>query len=222
MKILLIEDDTDLAETVRDQLSRTHAVHIARTAQEGLRQALSRRYDAVLLDIILPDGDGVSVCREIRARQITTPILMLTGQQGVDQKVTALNDGADDYLTKPFNFAELTARINALLRRGTGPLLPSVVTVGNLTIDPRRFKVEWDGQEIKLRRKEFLLLEYLARNAGQVVTRQMILDHVWDTSPNLFSNTVDVHVNSLRQKIDRTFNVHLIQTVPGIGYKLEA
>lgn len=221
MKILLVEDDKDLAETISDKLSRTYSIDVAHTGAEGLKLASNRQYDVMILDIKLPDQDGISVCRTIRAQHITSPILMLTARAAVDQKVTALNEGADDYLTKPFNFDELSARLKALLRRPTNTFVHNVLKVGSLTIDLQRHRVEWRGKEVKLRRKEFLLLEYLARHQGQVVTRQMILDHVWDSSSSLFSNTVDVHINSLRQKIDKPFRTQLIHTVPGIGYKLQ-
>lgn len=224
MKILLIEDDITLAETVKSRLSRLHSIDVTHTGTLGLQYAgreSGKAYDIILLDITLPDSDGISVCQRIRSQNITTPVLMLTAEQSARSKVVALDSGADDYLTKPFNFDELQARIRAVSRRPAQTLTENIMKIGDLIIDPIRYRVEYRGKEITLRRKEFVLLEYLARHHGQVVTRQMILDHVWDSSADPASNTVDVHINHLRGKIGRPFQTKIIKTIPGVGYKLE-
>lgn len=220
MKILLLEDDASLAETICDTLSSAYVVEIVSTGQAAIVRGQSRHYDLMIFDVILPDIDGVTVCQQIRAAKIKTPILMLTARDSVEQKVEALDAGADDYVTKPFSLAELTARVRALLRRQHNELVENPIKVKDLLIDTTCFSVERCGKPIQLRRKEFSLLAYLARHAGQTVTRQMILDHVWGADVDLLSNTVDVHINSLRAKVDRPFRSRMITTVPGIGYKL--
>ncbi len=221
MRILVIEDDKALAETIQDKLSQFYSVDVAHTGSQGMQRTRSQKNDVIILDLMLPDRDGVSVCKEIRSEQIKTPLLILTAKDSVDQKVTALDAGADDYLTKPFHFEELLARIRALLRRHTNMYMQNQIRIGNLSIDIMQHRVVRNSKDIVLRRKEFCLLEYLARHQGQVVTRQMILDHVWSREIDPMSNTVDVHINYLRNKIDRPFHRKLIKTVPGIGYKLD-
>ncbi len=222
MKILIIEDDRQTAETIRDVLKDYYAVDVSYSGKDGEYQASVNEYDAIILDVVLPDMDGVEVCKKIRENEIKTPILMLTGKTETKDKVTALDSGADDYLTKPFKFAELLARIRALMRRAPSTLDSNTLSVGNLSLDIGTNKVKRNDKTIPLRRKEFGLLEYLMRNRGRVLTRSMILEHVWDSDTDPITNTVDVHINYLRDKIDRPFPTQLIKTVHGLGYKIEA
>lgn len=222
MKILIIEDDRQTAETIRDVMKDYYAVDVAYTGEDGEYQASVNEYDVIVLDVVLPDIDGVEVCKKIRENEIKTPILMLTGKTETKDKVAALDSGADDYLTKPFKFAELLARIRALMRRAPSTLDSNVLSVGNLNLDIGTNTVKRNDKTIPLRRKEFGLLEYLMRNRGRVLTRSMILEHVWDSDTDPITNTVDVHINYLRDKIDRPFPTQLIKTVHGLGYKIEA
>lgn len=222
MKLLLIEDNKPLADSLKKQLGRIFIIDAFRTGEEGLQQAINGSYDIIVLDLGLPDKSGHDVCRSIRANGVSTPILILTGVDDIGSRVALLDDGADDYLTKPFNVAELRARLSALLRRPTGTYTPSVLTVRDLTLDPARRSVERGGVPISLRRKEFDILEYLVRNQGRPVTRAMILDHAWDGSKDAWNNTVDVHIKHLRDKVDRPFGSTLIQTAYGIGYMVDA
>lgn len=222
MKILIIEDDRQTAETIRDVMKDYYAVDISYTGEDGEYQASVNEYDVIVLDVVLPDINGVEVCKRIRENEIKTPILMLTGKTEIKDKVTALDSGADDYLTKPFKFAELLARIRALMRRNPGTLSSNTLCVGNLSLDIVKNMVKRNDKTIPLRRKEFGLLEYLMRNRGRVLTRSMILEHVWESDTDPITNTVDVHINYLRGKIDRPFTDQLIKTVHGLGYKIEA
>lgn len=221
MKVLLVEDDTTLAETVRDHLSDYYQMDVAHTGTRGVQQGISPRYDAIILDIMLPGLNGVDVCKYIRAKNVKTPILVLTARDSVDQKVAALDAGADDYLTKPFHFTELLARLRAITRRPHDTLTQNVITIGPLSIDIAGRTAAREGQALKLRRKEFALLEYLARHAGKVITRKKLREHVWNTKNDTSSNTLDVHINHVRAKVDHPFETNLIKTVPGVGYKLE-
>jgi len=222
MKILLIEDDKQMAKTIKEGLKDYYVVDVAYTGENGDFQAQVNDYDTIIIDIVLPDIDGITVCKKIREAEIKAPILMLTGKTQVRDKVTALDAGADDYLTKPFSFAELLARVRALIRRNPDTLVSNKLSVGNLTLDVASKTVKRKGTKIPLRRKKFNLLEYLMRNQGIVVTRSMILEHVWDSETNPMTNTVDVHIKSLRDKVDRPFQKSLIKTVHGLGYKIEA
>lgn len=222
MKLLLIEDNRPLADSLKKQLGKTFIIDVYRSGEDGLQQALNGSYDAIVLDLGLPDKNGHEVCRGIRAGGITTPILILTGTDSVASRVALLDDGADDYLTKPFNVAELRARLGALLRRPSDTYTANVLTVRDLIVDPNRRSVERAGKPIRLRRKEFDILEYLVRNQGRPVTRAMILDHAWDGSKDAWNNTVDVHIKHLRDKVDRPFDTTLIQTAYGIGYMVDA
>jgi DNA-binding response OmpR family regulator len=222
MKLLLIEDNKPLAESLKKQLGKTFIIDAVHSGEAGLQQALSGSYDIIVLDLGLPDRSGHDICRAIRANAISTPILILTGVDDIESRVALLDDGADDYLTKPFNIAELRARLGALLRRPTSTYTSNVLTIHDLVLDPARRSVERDGQPITLRRKEFDILEYLVRNQGRPVTRAMILDHAWDGSKDAWNNTVDVHIKHLRDKIDRPFSSPLIQTAYGIGYMVDA
>lgn len=222
MKVLVVEDDKQTAETIRDVMKDYYAVDVAFTGKDGEYQASVNEYDTIVLDIVLPDIDGIEVCKKIRESKIKTPILMLTGKVDIKDKVTALDSGADDYLTKPFKSAELLARTRALMRRIPSTFDSTKLSVGNLTLDVSTNKVEHKGKTVPLRRKEFGLLEYLMRNSGYTLTRTMILEHVWDSDTDPITNTVDVHINYLRGKIDSPFGTKLIKTVHGLGYKIEA
>ncbi len=221
MRLLLVEDDKETALTVKDELSKHYVVDVAYNGEEGLYFAKEYDYDLVILDVGLPDANGVDLCGEIRDYQPNSSILMLTGQTATESKVKALDLGADDYLTKPCEFAELLARVRALLRRQANTYYSNVITVGDLVIDANKKLVRRSDLVIDLRRKEFYLLEYLAKNAGQVMTREMILNHVWERDSDPETNVVDVHIKYLRNKIDKPFDKKLVKTVHGIGYKIE-
>lgn len=221
MKILLIEDNRLLADSVKKLLGQTYIVDFAQTGREGIENTRSIQYSLILLDLGLPDMDGYDVCRELRSANITTPILVLTGQKDPDTSVKLLNCGADDYLTKPFNGAVLKARISALLRRGQDLRTEKVIGIHDLTVNITRRKVWRSGVSISLRRKEFDILEYLITNHGRALTRSMILDHVWESGTEGWNNTVDVHIKHLRDKIDRPFGGSLIKTAYGIGYMMD-
>jgi len=221
MKILLIEDNRTLADSLKKQLGKNFVVDTVRTGEEGLQRALTGGQDVIVLDLSLPDKSGYDVCRSIRLAQVSTPIIILTGAADVTSRVTLLNAGADDYLTKPFSVAELRARLGALLRRAPITISSDIFKVQDLVVDPHRRRVERGGTIIALRRKEFDILEYLVRNRGRPVTRSMILDHVWDGTKDTWNNTVDVHIKHLRDKVDRPFESPLIKTAYGIGYMID-
>src|SRR3989338_11323826 len=222
MKILVVDDDQELVGTLKDQLAAFFLIETAKSGEEGEFLAQVNEYDLIILDYILPDINGLEICQKLRDNNIKTPILMLTGKGEIEEKVTALNLGIDDYLTKPFNFDELLARIRALLRRPPQTFQSNIITVGDLTIDLDKGPVWREQKVMQLRRKELYLLEYLARNAGRVISREMILEHVWDSADEPITNTVDVHIKYLRYSIDRQFEKKLIKTIHGLGYKLEA
>ncbi len=221
MKLLLIEDNRTLADSLKKQLGKNFVVDTVRTGEEGLQRALAGGQDIIVLDLSLPDKSGYDVCRSIRLAQVSTPIIILTGAADVTSRVTLLNAGADDYLTKPFSVAELRARLGALLRRAPTAISAEIFKVHDLVVDPHRRRVERAGTPIVLRRKEFDILEYLVRNRGRPVTRSMILDHAWDGTKDTWNNTVDVHIKHLRDKIDRPFGSPLIKTAYGIGYMID-
>lgn len=222
MHILVVEDEPVLAATLRRQLKDAYMVQLAGSGQEALARAENNDYQLIVLDLGLPDMNGLEVCRELRAGGTVSPILVLTANDRPEDKVTLLDAGADDYLTKPFQPAELKARLRALLRRNLDTLAPSVVAVADLELDSAGRTVRRRNQSIALRRKEFDLLEYLMRNSGKTLTRGMILDNVWEVDCDIWANSVDVHIKHLRDKIDRPFGSSLIKTVHGLGYKLEA
>ncbi|MBU6389415.1 response regulator transcription factor [Patescibacteria group bacterium] len=221
MRLLIIEDDKDLAKSLKQTLSSAYLVDLAFTGKSGSYQSLVNKYDLIILDLVLPDQDGLEVCRQIRERGGKTPILVLTGQCELSNKVDTLDSGADDYLTKPFHLSELQARIRALLRRSPATLAPSVLKVKDLVINTVSREAQRGAQVLRLRRKEFDLLEYLMKNRGRVVTREMIMEHVWDSHSELVTNSIDVHIKHLRDQVDRSFPQRLIQTIHGIGYKIE-
>jgi len=197
------------------------AVDVAADGEVGLERAVNGQYDVIVLDLMLPQRDGFSVLRTLRERSISTPIICLTARDALDDRVRGLNLGADDYLVKPFNFVELLARIRAVLRRGQA-VTDNPIVVGDLTVDVVTRAVERSGQRIDLSAREFALLEYLARHAGEVLSRTMILERVWDMHHDPQTNVVDVHINRLRRKVDSGFASPLIHTVRGSGYVLKA
>jgi DNA-binding response OmpR family regulator len=221
LRILLVEDEPRMAQVVAKGLrERSYAVDVAGDGNAALYQTSINDYDLILLDVLLPGPDGFEVCRELRARGNATPVLMLTARATIDDRITGFDAGADDYLTKPFAFRELVARVRALLRRE--PLLhPDLVQLEDLVLDAASHRVSRAAREIELTAKEYALLEYLARRAGQLVSRTEIAAHVWDESFDPFSNTIEVYVNRLRKKIDEQHTVKLIHTRRGEGYILE-
>jgi heavy metal response regulator len=222
MRILVVEDERKIAEFIKKGLkAEGYAVDTAADGEEGRFLAGTGDYDLILLDLRLPKMDGVMLCRTLRAEKYAGPILMLTARDTVKDKVLGLDSGADDYLTKPFDFEELLARVRALLRkRGAGE--PTRLQVDDLVMDLVAHTVERGPQPIALTPKEFSLLEYFLRNAGAVVSRAMIAEHVWDIHFDSFTNVIDVSVNHLRNKVDRDFPKKLIHTVRGRGYVLKA
>ncbi len=198
-----------------------YATDLAASGEDGLWMASENPYDAIVLDVMLPGADGFEVCRSLRSAGCWAPVLMLTAKDAVEDRVRGLDAGADDYLTKPFGFDELLARLRALLRRGAGAR-PAVLQVGDLTLDPARHTVERRGERVELTAKEFALLECFMRRAGEVLTRSDLIDHVWDFAFEGDSNVVDVYVRYLREKIDRPFGLDSLETVRGAGYRLRA
>ena len=220
MRALIVEDKVKMAALIRRGLvEEGYAADIARTGEDALWMASSTAYDAILLDVMLPGRDGFDVCRELREKGVWTPILMLTARDHVDDRVAGLDSGADDYLTKPFSFAELLARLRALTRRGLSER-PTVLEVGSLRLDPATREVWRKGVKVELSAKEFALLETFMRRPGQVLSRLDLLDHAWDYAYENRSNVVDVYVRYLRAKIDRPFGLSSIETVRGAGYRL--
>lgn len=219
MRILIIEDEDKVAEFIRKGLQQEgYAVDAVRDGEEGAYQAETFEYDAVILDLMLPKLSGLEVLGKIRARNLNLPVLILTAKGSVEDKVTGLDHGANDYLVKPFAFAELSARVRALLRRGTQE--STTLRVADLEMNTTTRVVTRAGRKVDLKLKEFSLLEFLLRNARRTVTRTMIIEHVWDIHFDSVSNVVDVHINTLRNKIDRPFSPPLIHTVRGVGYVL--
>jgi two-component system OmpR family response regulator len=221
MRALIVEDDTTIAEFVARGLKEAgFVVDHAAGGQAGLQLAAAGGHDVAIVDLMLPGLDGLSLIREMRRRGISTPVLILSARHTVDDRVTGLEAGGDDYLVKPFAFTELLARVQALIRRSTGTPASTQLTVGDLTLDLRSRRATRAGREIELRPREFSLLEYLMRNAGRVVSKTMILSHVWDYSFDPRTNVVDVLVHRVREKVDKGFDRKMIHTVRGIGYEL--
>ena len=223
MRALLVEDDSTIAEFVTRGLREAgFAVDHASDGEQGLTAALGQQYDVAIVDVMLPRRDGLSLIDELRRRGVVTPVLILSARRSVDDRVRGLQAGGDDYLTKPFAFAELLARVQALVRRATRSPEPTSLTVDDLTLDLLSRRVTRGAKAIDLRPREFALLEYLMRNAGKVVSKTMILSHVWDYSFDPQTNIVDVLVSRLREKIDRPYEKKLLHTVRGVGYVLRA
>jgi DNA-binding response OmpR family regulator len=220
MRVLLIEDDRKAAKLLAKGLHEEgFVVDVAPTGETGEEQAFVNEYDVIVLDWLLPGKDGIAVCQTLRARDLTTPILMLTARHSLADRVNGLSTGVDDYLTKPFAFAELLARIRALLRRAR-VARPPILRVTDLMLDPASRKVTRGGVKIGLTSKEYTILEVLMQNAGETVSRTRLVERVWDEASEVLDNLVDVHVSHLRKKIDREPGSSLIQTVRGFGYRL--
>ena len=222
MRLLVVEDDVKLVRALQRGLQREgYAVDLAVTGDEAVAQATSYDYDAVVLDVMLPGKDGFAVCRELRRKERWVPVLMLTARDHVKDRIRGLDAGADDYLVKPFDFGEMLARLRALVRRGPSER-PAVIEVGDLLVDPAAHMVTRAGREVELTPREFALLLFLARRAGEVVPRTELLEHVWDESDEGSTNVVDVYVGYLRKKLERPFRRRrLIRTVRGVGFMLE-
>ena len=222
MRILVVEDEKKVANFIRQGLEEEgYAVDPAPNGEEGMAMALDGVHDLIILDIGLPRMNGLQVLQELRKRKVTTPVLLLTVRATIEDKVLGLDAGADDYLAKPFAFQELVARVRALLRRRTEGG-PAVFRLADLTLDPARHTVFRGGKKIDLTSKEFALLDYFLRNPGRVLTRTMIIEHVWDYDFDTGTNVVDVYVNYLRKKIDSDRESKLIHTIRGVGYVLQA
>ena len=220
MRLLVVEDNPDLGPQLEQGLrEHGYAVDLVTDGQRGLDYAIHGVYDLLVLDRMLPGRDGLDILRRLRAAQVRTPAIFLTAKNAVADRVEGLDAGADDYLVKPFSFAELVARIRVVLRRGP-EVVPSLLRVADLALDPATHQVERGGQRIELSAKQFTLLHYLMRHAGQVVSRVMIQEHVWNYEFDGLTNVVDVHINRLRNRVDRGFDRPLIHTLRGVGYVL--
>lgn len=222
MRLLLVEDDNKIALFIKKGLREEgYAVDHAENGEDGLHFALTEPYDLAVIDLMLPQIDGLTIIDEMRRKNINTPVLILSAKRSVDDRVQGLKTGGDDYLTKPFAFSELLARIQALIRRASGVTSPSSLTYADLTMNLHTRKVFRSGSEIDLQPLEFSLLEYLMRNAGRVVSKTMIMEHVWDYSFSPQTNVVEARICYVRDKIDKNFDRKLIHTVRGVGYVLK-
>jgi two-component system OmpR family response regulator len=223
MRILVVEDDKKIASFVMKGLKEAgFAVDHAINGEDGLHQALIAPYDAAIIDIMLPKLDGLQLIEELRRQKINTPVLILSAKRSVDDRVRGLQKGGDDYLTKPFAFSELLARVQALIRRTSGTVEPTSLTIGDLSLDLLSREVLRSGKQLDLQPREFALLEYLMRNAGRVVSKTMIMEHVWDYQFDPATNVVEARICRLRDKTDRGFDKKLIHTIRGVGYVLRA
>jgi len=221
MRILVVEDERKVANFLQQGLQEEHyTVDVANDGEEGAAMALAQSFDLIVLDLLLPKKDGVTIVRELRAKQITTPVLMLTAKSSVDNRVEGLDAGADDYLTKPFAFAELLARVRSLLRRGTAEK-STLLKVADLQLDTVTHKARRGEKEIELTGKEYALLEYFMRNVNRVLTRTLISEHIWNYNFDTGTNVVDVYINHLRSKVDDGFEKKLLHTVRGVGYVMK-
>ncbi|MEV5967412.1 response regulator transcription factor [Kribbella sp. NPDC051952] len=220
MLVLIVEDEVRLAETVRRGLSDAgFVVEVVHNGEDAVWAATEQSFDVIVLDIMLPKLSGYKVLEELRSRKVWTPVLMLTAKDGEYDQTDAFDLGADDYLTKPFSFLILVARLRALIRRG-GPERPVALTAGDLILDPARRRVERGGQEISMTPREYGLLEFLMRHRGDIVSKSEILDNVWDPAFEGDPNVVEVYIRYLRLKLDAPFNRHAIETIRGMGYRL--
>lgn len=218
MRVLIVEDEKKVAAFIKKGLEEeTYAVDVAYNGEDGLHMGLENQYDLIILDLMLPVINGLEVLSRLRENKTDPPILLLTAKDSVEDKVTGLNTGADDYLTKPFAFSELLARIRVLLRRGKAET-KTVLQIKGLSLDLVSHKVKRNDEEIELTGKEYSLLEYFMRNQGKVLTRTMIAEHVWDYNFDTFTNVIDVYVNHLRKKIDKGYPEKLLHTLRGVGY----
>ncbi|MBX4197874.1 response regulator transcription factor [Candidatus Parcubacteria bacterium] len=221
MRILIVEDDPEIRDSLKQSLeAESFAVDSASDGEKGSYMARTNDYDIILLDVALPKKDGCTICTDIRAAGKTTPIMMLSVMADAQEKIRLLNAGADDYMSKPFSFRELMARIRALMRRPT-ILAPDILTLDDLIVDIPKQKVTRGEKSVYLTRKEFSLLEYLMRHKGIVISRGMIMEHVWNAETDPFSNTIEAHILNIRKKIDTRRKSKLIHTIPGRGYKID-
>jgi heavy metal response regulator len=222
MRILVVEDDVQTSRFIAKGLRQEgFAVDCSLNGEDGLHLSLTEPYDVAVIDIMLPKLDGLALIDEMRLNKVHTPVIILSARSSVDDRIKGLQAGGDDYLVKPFAFSELVARIHALIRRATREDGPTALSVGNLEMDLLRRKVFRNGIQIELQPKEFALLEYLMRNAGRVVSKTMIMEHVWDYNFDPQTTVVEVRVCRLRDKVDRPFETDLIHTIRGVGYVLE-
>jgi len=222
MRILLVEDDIEAAAYLVKGLTESgHMVEHAADGEQGLKMAIANAYDSMIIDRMLPKRDGLSLIEELRRMGNMTPVLILSALDNVDERVTGLKAGGDDYLTKPYQLSELTARLQALTRRAHTGVQGTVLHAGDLTLDLIKHKVTRSGRNINLQPREFRLLEYLMQHTGQVVTRSMLLENVWDYHFDPQTNVIDVQISRLRSKIDKDFDSPLLHTVRGAGYKLQ-
>ncbi|MFA6017159.1 MAG: response regulator transcription factor [Patescibacteria group bacterium] len=222
MRILVVEDEHRIANSIKKGLEQErYAVDVTYTGPDGYDLASTEDYDGIILDIMLPEMDGIEICRQLRKNKIHIPILMLTAKGQTEDKVKGLDAGADDYMTKPFSFDELLARIRALTRR-KGTVINTSLFVEDLSLDKKQYLVKRGSKEIKLSSKEFSLLEYLITNKNTIVTKDQIIAHIWDYDADILPNTIEVYIKNLRNKIDKPFNNKkpLINTVRGFGYKI--
>jgi DNA-binding response OmpR family regulator len=221
MRILIVEDDRIIANNIALILiPESYAVDLAFTASEGYQKACDEHYDVILLDWMLPDGDGMDICARLRKENVTSAILMVTAKNQLSDRIEGLDAGSDDYITKPFQKEELLARVRAATRRSAKPLTPPEIVIRDLVINTNTHQVIRNEKHIPLSPKEFSLLRFLATNKNQAVDRMTILSHAWDEDVDLFSNTVDVHIRFLRKKIDDPYTIKLIKTIKGKGYML--
>ncbi len=222
MRILLVEDDLKITSFVQKGLKAAgYAVDHAADGEDGLHKVLTEPYDAAIIDIMLPKVDGLTLIERLRQEKINTPIIILSAKGSIDDRIKGLQTGSDDYLTKPFAFSELLARVQALIRRSTGASEPTRLSLGNLSMNLLTREVTREGRKIELQPLEFALLEYLIRNAGGVVSKTMIMEHVWDYNFDPMTNVVEARICRLRDKIDKDFANKLIHTVRGVGYVLK-
>ncbi|MCG6894063.1 MAG: response regulator transcription factor [Desulfobacteraceae bacterium] len=222
MRVLIVEDDAKIGAFIQKGFKQEgFAVDLVDNGEDGMHLAINEPYDALIVDIMLPGMDGLTLIEEIRSRRIRTPVLILSAKRSVDDRVRGIQRGGDDYLVKPFAFSELLVRVQALIRRSTGVVEDSGMTVGDLSLDLLKREAIRDGKTIELRPREFMLLEYLMRNADRTVSKTMILEHVWDFHFDPQTNVVDVAVCRLRSKVDKDFPVKMIHTVRGFGYVLK-
>jgi two-component system OmpR family response regulator len=220
VRILVVEDSARMANLLTRGLEEEgYSVDAVASGEDAVQYARAASYDAILLDVMLPGTDGFEVCRQLRVEGNRTPVLMLTARDAVTDRVAGLDAGAEDYLTKPFSFQELFARVRALIRRGPSAQ-PAILKVGDLSLDPARHEIRRGPREVRLTAKEFSLLEYFMRNAGQVLSRRQLIEHAWDFAYDGDSNVLDVYVRYLREKVDRPFGGASIETVRGVGYRL--
>ena len=221
-KVLLVEDDRNISGALAHALRSTYEVDVAATGKLAFYKTDIEAYDVIILDLNLPDMGGLHICQELRVRGVKAPILILSGEANVLTKINLLDAGANDYLTKPFSLGELKARLRTLIRNAPQTAAPTAkLIVGELTLDRQKYSVSFRDTDISLRRKEFCLLECLMENAGLVVSRDKLAHHAWQGPGGLWTNTVDVHIKHLRDKLDRRFGIRIIHTVHGLGYKFE-